>query len=204
MNTEQNMNMGELKALQDFKGKAVVSLVDGKRIGGIEDVLVEPIDLQVKGLVTDKKRIFHSDEMVIPVEEVQLWGEDVVLVRQTDIIRKKEELLGLENCISALDELPGRSVITLSGDRVGALKDVLITPLGALSGLELTKVDDKFKNSLSGWKAEGSDVRLPIAVVHSFGSDAVIVDLANVVAPVQEPVEPATTEEVTPGDQPLP
>ncbi len=79
---------------QDLIGKPIIDQTTGQIIADIADVLIDPNIAQVAALVTSKGNLFDRQIEAIPSHEVQVWGEDAILVGRTDVISKVEELAG--------------------------------------------------------------------------------------------------------------
>jgi sporulation protein YlmC with PRC-barrel domain len=178
MNDTMHDHLENTRSLLSFENKAVVSLDTGKKLGSVQDILIDPGNMSIEGIVTSAGSFLRSNVSAIKAEEVKLWGEDVVLVNRSDVIRNKEELTGLDNCLSAYDNIPGRDVISLEGDRLGKVEDLQITPDGQLAGFTISRVRNGLADMLSQDRKDRYD--LPISALHSFGKDVLILDIERV------------------------
>lgn len=121
-------------------------------------------------------------------------GLSVVLVKRGDALVKRDSLTGLEPCLSAFRSIPGRDVISLSGDRLGEMRDLLITPQGELAGFTVERVRGELADLL-GSERRGErrpSYRLPVSAIQSFCRDVLMVDLSKVrdmVPPAQASAE---------------
>jgi uncharacterized protein YrrD len=187
MNTINNYDVEGARGLLSFQGRPIISISDGQRIGTVDDILVDPGtnsgDLRLHGLVTAKSGFLRPEVNAIPVSEIFLWGQDVVLVKRSDTLVKRDTLPGLENCLSAYHGIPGRDVISLGGDRLGEMRDLLITPSGEMAGF----VADRTRGELAELVGDGKEHRLPVSAIQSFGRDVLILDLSK----LREMVPPA-------------
>jgi len=70
--------------LSDLQTKEVVNISDGKRVGVIIDVLIEPTSSKIKGFILEErkgKKFFGGlEESEISFEQIIKIGEDVILV----------------------------------------------------------------------------------------------------------------------------
>ena len=190
------MNNSELNGslmvdLQSFKGKSIISLNEGQRVGSVEEVIIHPDTFEVAGVITSKGGLFNSTESAIPASEVRLWGKDVIFVTQSEVVQNKSDLPDIGDTVNAGDYLPGRGVINANGDRLGDLKDVLIDVHGNIAGIQLSKGGQSFVDRLTQPQEQPDYPWLPISVIRSIGKDVVIVDVptATSVTPDESPAE---------------
>ena len=68
----------------DFKHKEVVNIVDGKRLGFVQDVTADLESGIITSIIvpgTNKLfSVFSSNDLVIPWQNIKCIGEDVILV----------------------------------------------------------------------------------------------------------------------------
>ena len=124
---------------QQLQGKPVISLTNGEIVAKVLDVLIDPEALRVAAAVVSKgKMLGRQREIdVIPGDEVQVWGQDAVLVKRPDVIVKDSELPGRETWLSVADQVKGHAVIGTDGRRIGQLNDVVIDVNGQFVGYDL-------------------------------------------------------------------
>jgi sporulation protein YlmC with PRC-barrel domain len=191
INQPQDYNLADLITLQDFRGKSIVSIDNGQRIGQVEDIMVDPNSLALSAIITSQGTFLRQEIRGILVEDVQVWGIDAVLVRRSDVILAKEQLTGFDNFISANDQIRGRDVISTSGERVGELSDLLVSNDGRIQGYELGRVNA----GLADKARDRNNLRLPVSTVASLGKDVLVVEMASIrqaLSMPEEPVMPAT------------
>jgi uncharacterized protein YrrD len=190
---------------QELQGKPVISVTDGSIIAKVLDVLVDPDALRVAAAVTAKggglmKRGRELD--VIPADEVQVWGQDVVLVKRPDVIVKNSELPGSEGWLSVSGQVKGRDVVGDDGTRVGQLNDVVIDVNGQFVGYDLAQPFVHGDDPTQKMK------QIPAEATSVLGQDVLILDMARVkgALPVEEPpqVEDLIAEEELPQAEVLP
>lgn len=148
-------------------GKPVVSLHTGEKIGSVSDVLIDPETLRVAALVISKGGLFNRETMKIPATEVQLWGKDVILVRQLSS-QGEEGIQVQDHWVQLSDQIRGRYVVSKDGRRVGKIEDVTIDQGGRLIGYNLSQVF--IDGPLSRKK------HIPAEATYSLGKDILIVE----------------------------
>jgi uncharacterized protein YrrD len=175
-----------LLQLDEFRGKSILSTSDGQRVGHVEDVLIDPGNMKLEGIVTSRGGFLRPDVRVIDAKDIEVWGIDAVLVRNQEVIVKREEVASLENCLSASEQIQGRDVITMEGQRIGELRDLLVDINGKLAGYEISKVPADIADRIDINRRRS--YALPVESIHSFGKDVLIVDLKAVIGLTDDPV----------------
>lgn len=155
--------------LKDLRGKAVVDLRNGVKVGAFEDLLIAPNELGPKVIVTNRGSIFHRRVEGILIEDVRVWGKDVILVDNQDVVRTKDTWSEHKDWVMASDHLRGRYVVSIDGKRVGQADDFLLDDNGRITGLSLNQVF--IKGPLAQMK------EIPIGAVRSLGPDVIIIAL---------------------------
>lgn len=109
--------------LQEMIGLAVFDLETGSRIGTIHDFLltadwkIEGIELEDKGLFTTHLKIVHWDDIIA-------CGEDAVMIRNQQAIRKLEADHIQHTFLNGSSKLRSLSVLTEQGSLLGQITDV--------------------------------------------------------------------------------
>jgi uncharacterized protein YrrD len=162
---------------QYYVGKPVISTIDGKQIGSVEDVFIDPESLEIPALVISKGNLLRRKVEAIPIDQVKIWGEDALLIKGTDVVLSEEDLPDLDDWIYASD-LRARSVITLDGNRIGELDDLLIDSMGEITGFQVAQGYSKDVLVLEGFGT--LPTRLPLASLRSIGQDALVIELEKI------------------------
>ncbi len=160
--------MSLVRKTQELKELPVVSLSDGKIIAKVSDMLVDPTTRSISALLSSEGGLLGRTTKTIPATEIQVWGEDVIIVSRPDIFVSKEDLPCHEQCLSVANQLKGRDVVGQDGTRIGTLNDVLIDNEGHLVGYDLSKVD------IEGPVAKSK--RIGVDATHALGPDVLVVD----------------------------
>lgn len=186
--------MSNARTSQELQGKSVISVSNGQVIAKVVDVLIDPDPPQVAAVVTAKGGggILKRQEEIeaIPADEVQVWGQDAVLVSGPDVAVKISELAGSERWLTVADQIKGHDVISTEGTRIGALNDVVVDTDGQLVSYDLAQAYTVGKGSAAKIK------QIPVEATSSLGRDVLIVDAAQI-------AELAQLEEPPPAEDPL-
>ena len=154
---------------QELHGNSVISMDNGQIIGSVADIMIDPEALKAAALATSKGNLLNREIEAITAENVQVWGRDVILVKQPDVIVKEDQLPELDRWLSVADNIKGRDVIDTKGTRIGKIKDVLINADGHLAGYRLSQVFVEGPLAQSLW--------ISAEATRSLGEDVLIVEL---------------------------
>jgi len=161
---------------QELQGKPVICVTDGSIIAKVLDVLVDPDALQVAAAITSKGGALKRQREieVIPASEVQVWGQDAVLVKGPDVIVKDSQLPGREKWLSASDQVKGHDVIGGDGTRIGQLNDVVVDVNGQFVGYDLTQP------FVYGDDPAQKIKQIPAGATSVLGQDVLIVEMTQI------------------------
>jgi sporulation protein YlmC with PRC-barrel domain len=126
--------MTQTEHATEILGYTVIAHKEGAQMGRVSHVFVDPKTKAMSGL-TFKSR-FMADEQWIGVQDIELLGKDVILVR-TEASAKR---LGADESAHgrSLKELRGTAIVTMEGKKIGTLEDVDFADDGStISGLHL-------------------------------------------------------------------
>lgn len=158
----------------DMQGFQIISATNGRILGKVEDLLINMKDLKVAGIVTSKGGLFDSKVEAIQRKDIQVWGEDVILVSDPEVIYPQDNIDGFEEWSSAADQIKGRDVLNTDGEKIAELNDVVVDSIGHIVGYDLSKV------FIEGPIEESK--RIHVNATQAFGADALIIDTANLYA----------------------
>jgi len=122
----------------ELKGRAVIDIMTAKRVGSVEDLVLDQQTYQINGLKF-KSGLFSATQTV-PVEAIKGVGDDAVT------LQVEKELLPASPTEQPPPDLPtlsriiGNSVVTEGGKHIGEISNVRLSlqPL-AITGYEISK-----------------------------------------------------------------
>lgn len=118
----------------ELKGRAVVNVEDAKKIGEIDNLLLEPGTRQVSSLKVKTGGLF-STPLAIAISQVMNIGPDAVTVK-TDIANPGQSP-GETEAVE-VTSLLGHKVVTDAGAMLGEVHDILLDPVSAaVTGYEV-------------------------------------------------------------------
>src|SRR4051812_22155593 len=118
--------------------RPILSLADGVRVGAVKDIILAPANDQVVGLLTDEGGMFSSPH-VVPLDEVESFGRDAVVVRSTDSVVPADRTPDIKQILDRGTSLVGIKVYTDTGEAQGTVNDVYFDETsGEVTALEIT------------------------------------------------------------------
>ena len=159
--------MSNRNASRNLIGNPVIGLTNGEKIAKVEDVKIDPNTLQAAAVLTSKGTLLNREMEGIPAKQVEVWGQDAVLVKRPDAIVKEEELGEGSGWLSASDDISGYDVVSEDGTRIGTLGDIVFDERGQLTGYELSDVAIEGRVAVSRW--------IDAKATRSLGPDVLIV-----------------------------
>jgi uncharacterized protein YrrD len=167
-----------LQSIHQLIGKPVISVTNGQNIGRVADIMLDPLKLALSALVTSKGGLLSRKIEAIRAAEVQVWGIHAILVNDSDVILKRDELYDRQDWMSFSDHLKSHPIVSLDGARLGVIKDIFIDRYGKLAAFELARLNQ----DIEGLQHK----RLPLAAVQSLGRDFLVVDMTKIPQPAPE------------------
>ncbi len=126
-------------ASKEHTGKLLVSITDGKRLGEIKGLYLDPDARQVAGVFLGTEGLINRKTLAMPQSAVQLYGVDVWLVSGSDKVTALENIPDSATFILVSD-LRGREIQTEGGTKIGVVEDVLLDSGIRVLGFTLGKV----------------------------------------------------------------
>ena len=153
------------RSVNELKGKTILSVNDGAKIGSVDDVLIDPNSLRIAALTVTSGGVFDRETNYVPASDVNKWGKDAVLVEGREVFRTEADITDRERWISAGNKLNGLTMVDSHGTRLGRIEDVLIDESGKI-------VSYRISDSMMG----GSSRDIPAGNTKAMGEDVVIVE----------------------------
>ncbi|MBN1873563.1 MAG: PRC-barrel domain-containing protein [Anaerolineae bacterium] len=124
---------------KEHTGKLLISITDGKKLGEIKGLYLDPDARQVVGVFLGTEGLINRKTLAMPQSAVQLCGIDVWLVAGSDTVTTLDALPDSATFIQVSD-LRGREVQTEGGTKIGVVEDVLLDGRMCVLGFILGKV----------------------------------------------------------------
>lgn len=155
---------------KDIRKKTVYTIDDGRELGVIKDLYLDPEARRVVALFVGREGLLRRKPRVIRLQDIQVMGVDIWLAHRGTAVLDLAELPDADRLLR-LDDLCGRKLETAGQTPIGSVEDVEMDERGRVTALALGKV------SIQGPVAERKAV--PRDAVSSLGAEgeAVTVDL---------------------------
>ncbi len=106
-----------------IKGYPVVNLADGTLLGRVQDLIINPLEKKVKGLIVGEKGFLKGKTRQIPFMQIYNIGKDVLLIRDEE----QTQIPAAETYVP-LEEFKdysflGSSVVSSQGDYIAKVQD---------------------------------------------------------------------------------
>lgn len=124
---------------KDFAGKPIISITDGRFLGNVKDIYVNTDLYWMTGIYVGSEGLLKRKHLLIPREEVAVFGIDAILVKKADVIVGSDEHEEAAAWLR-LDKLRGREVDTPGGTKVGTIGDIIVGTEGHITGFTLGRV----------------------------------------------------------------
>lgn len=124
---------------KDLTGKPIISVIDGRFIGNVKDIFVNTALDWMTGIYLGHEGLIKRKHLLVPRDQVAVFGIDAILVKKTDVITNTDELPAADGWLR-LEKLRGRSVDTPGGTKVGTVGDIIIGTEGDITGFTLGRV----------------------------------------------------------------
>lgn len=109
--------------LQDMIGLSVFDMENGKQIGKIHDFMVTG-DWRITGIELEGKGLFSSQVKVVAWDDIVAYGEDAIMIRNQQAVRKTEASDIQHTYLLGPGKLKDLFVLTEEGLMLGHISDV--------------------------------------------------------------------------------
>ncbi len=156
-----------MRKSRQFLSLPVVSLEEGKEIGRIRGLVVNPQAGEIAALLVQRGGIF-AEQKVIPYPRVVSVGNNALTVQKASSAEKLTSLPQILNLVKENVQLKGSRVITEGGTALGYVVDFFVDP----STGKITSYEISGKSPESIWKGKAL---LPAEEVRTIGKDVLVV-----------------------------
>ena len=156
------------------KGLPVITMAEGKQVGKVDDLVVDPERKAVSWLRLHSGGLLGGERLWVPVAAVHGFGEDAVTINAEADIRAPADAPEALALVKAKRGIIGNKVITENGQRLGEVRDFEFDPgTFALTSLSVPP----------GMNIVGEILTIPGDRVLTIGGDVIVVATAAVVRP---------------------
>ncbi len=156
-----------MRKSRDFLSLPVVSLDEGKEIGRVRSLVINPNTGEVAALMVQSGGFF-GEQKVIPYPRVVSAGNNALTVQKTSSAEKLTSLPQIINLVKENVQLKGSRVITEGGTALGVVMEFFVDP--ATGKITAFEIGGKFNDKLLKGRAV-----LPAGEVRTIGKDVLVV-----------------------------
>ncbi|MTV48461.1 hypothetical protein GJ688_05615 [Heliobacillus mobilis] len=163
--------------------RPIVSLDEGKKLGAVRGLIVDPEALEVVALQVDQKGLFR-EQKIIPYSKVHSIGEAAIVIDRASQVQRVTNLPHLFQLMKDKIAIIGSKVLTTVGQKVGIVEEYYFDEkTGKLLTLEIRG------HFGEGWF--NGKAALPAAAVRTISPEMVLVyeDAIERLTPMPHPVE---------------
>ena len=123
---------------KDIIGKWIVTIDEGRQMGKVKDLLLDPDLAQLNGIYLAREGMFRRKTVYIPRESVVVYGVDAVLIESAESVTESRT-----NPIDGwvrFSKIVGRPIDTPGGTKLATLGDMILNSEGKITGFSLAKV----------------------------------------------------------------
>ena len=110
------------------KGLPVITMTEGKQIGKIDDLVVDPERKAVSWLRLHSGGLLGGERLWVPVAAVHGLGEDAVTINAEADVRSPADASEALALVKAKRGIIGNKVITENGENLGVVRDYEFNP----------------------------------------------------------------------------
>ena len=154
-----------MKRSEEILGLSIISISDGREVGRVKDLVVNPEQGAVECLVVENGNR-HLGIKVIPFKEVEGIGEYAVTIASEDTIVSLDDVPHVNNLLERNVQVKGTKVLTRKGNFIGEVTEYVVDEdsNGKIVGCQLAAKDDNLNQKY-----------IPKDSVVTFGKDVLVV-----------------------------
>jgi uncharacterized protein YrrD len=123
---------------KDASGLLVITRDSGKKVGKVEDLVLDPQGSRVLGILVDEAGWF-KEAKVVAWSSFRAIGLDAVIINEEASVKKASEVPEMSEVLEAGNVLIGARVSTTDGRELGKIEEFYFDPeTGVVKGFELS------------------------------------------------------------------
>lgn len=150
-----------MKKSTDILGLPVISIMEGKELGNVKNLVISPVNGTVAALVVDDGK-WYLEAKLLPFGSVAGLGEYAVTIEDSNTVIPVTAAPDLEKLLSANIKVIGTKVLTKSGRIQGKVTEILINDAGQITACEIEE-------------ATGQIIEIPAQRIVTYGKDVLII-----------------------------
>jgi uncharacterized protein YrrD len=128
-----------MPTVKEHLNKPVISMTDGKKLGKIKDLYLDPKVTTVTAVSLGASGTLRHKQLMIDRAKVQTCGMDAWLVSGADVVVGPEHVVGSREFVRA-SELRGRQIRSEGGTEIATVDDIILDSQCNVKGFTLSKI----------------------------------------------------------------
>jgi uncharacterized protein YrrD len=149
-----------MKKSIEIIGLPIISIVEGKELGTVKNLIINPVDGSVTILIDDTK--WYWGAKFLPLSAVTGLGEYAITIENSDAILTLTDAPEVEKLIVADLKVIGTKVLTKNGRIQGKVTEIIIDNTGKIIACEIEDLNGEF-------------VSIETEKILTFGKDVLII-----------------------------
>ena len=159
-----------------MKGLPVVTMAEGKQVGKVEDLVVDPESKAVRWLRIHRGGMLSAERLWVSVDAVHGLGEHAITINAEADLRANADAPEADALLRAKRRVIGNVVMTEDGQRLGEVRDYEFAPdTFALTSLSVPKSGNVLNSSLTIPADKVLVLTIPADRVITIGEDMIVV-----------------------------
>lgn len=130
-----------MKISIDIIGLPIIGIAEGKELGTVKNLLINPIDGTVTILIDDNK--WYWGAKFLPLSVVTGVGEDAIIIENSDAILTMADAPEFEELIVADLKVIGTKVLTKNGRIQGKVTEIILDNTGKIIACKIEDTNGK-------------------------------------------------------------
>ncbi|MBF7082681.1 PRC-barrel domain-containing protein [Desulfallas sp. Bu1-1] len=127
-----------MRKSKQFASMPVISLEEGKQVGTIKGLVINPGEKRVAALIVEQKGLFN-DQKFVTYSKIRSVGEDAVTIHRGAFVQKGDNLPEIISLVKDKCKINGARIVTESGTLLGIVDDYYVDlTSGELVGMEFS------------------------------------------------------------------
>ena len=159
-----------------MKGLPVITMAEGKQVGKVDDLVVDPESKAVRWLRIHRGGMLSAERLWVSVDAVHGLGEDALTINAEADLRAPADAPEAGALLKAKRRVIGNKVMTEDGQRLGEVRDYEFAPdTFVLTSLSVPKSVNVVGSSLTIPADKALTLTIPADRVITIGEDMIVV-----------------------------
>lgn len=133
---DTHVEEGHMPTVREHVNKQVISTSDGKKLGKIKDLYLDPKLTKVVAVYLGGTGIVARKKLMIKRDKVKMCGADAWLVASSDVVVEAGHIVGSRDFVPAR-RLRGRQIVSEGGTEIAKVEDVILDNECSVKGFSL-------------------------------------------------------------------